>query len=119
MTDLVAEGLEILVVQATPTAARICARMPRHNRPKSARLSGTLSGPVSPHAATLSTDFPLIDRGTPDLLQAEVTITDPCYWTSDAPFTYELQVMLVEGDTESAQYIKHIGLSAPNVHFTP
>jgi hypothetical protein len=84
---------DIFVGEANPAEARFYARLPS---PASddVCLTGTVSGPFCPYANTLPARVPLVDQGPGPTLLAQAIVPDPCFWTPDLPFQYEVEVQL-------------------------
>ena len=76
-----------------------------------ARIEGTLRGPSCDYARTLPGECAL--RTLPDRLDhaclAEALLVDPCYWTPDLPFRYELHLRLTRRDGTSHSVRQIVG----------
>jgi hypothetical protein len=90
------DELKLIVADKTENHARILVRG------TGKALTGTIRGPFSDFAKTLTADFNLrpTDKGL-----AEALITEPCYWTPHLPMWYELHV-----EAESGEQVLPIGL---------
>lgn len=92
--------------EATDSLARIHFRPSGMVLPTGATYTGTLTGPQCRYARTLPAVFPVRDvDGT-----AEVLITEPCYWTADLPFLYDLRVDVRQEGAIVASSERSIGL---------
>jgi len=85
--------LEIFPGEASDALARVYVRLPRPAGSE-ATLAGKVSGPYSESARTLPAEFPLRELDPGSMLLAEAIITEPCFWTLDAPFLYRVSVEL-------------------------
>jgi hypothetical protein len=86
------------------------------------QLAGTVSGPVCPYAQTLPASFALSDRGPGTALLAEALVCDPCFWTPQLPYLYQVVVELRRGAQviERAQRpfgIRRLGAQGRNLIF--
>lgn len=75
--------LQLIIVDKTENHARVLVS----NDGKT--LAGTVRGPFSDFAKTLTADFKLKPAGSQGV---EALITEPCYWTPQLPMRYELHV---------------------------
>jgi hypothetical protein len=90
--ELDLDQLEIEVAEANPAVARIRVRVSRSAAAGAERLTGFVKGPYCDRARTLPATFPLVDQGGSDPLEAEAVVPDPCFWTAELPFVYEVAV---------------------------
>lgn len=110
------DQLEIFFGEATTTQARVYAQLPRGHWPAEAKLIGTLVGPTCLYAETLPTHYRFRDRhhrssdSSPDLLLTEAVIPDPCFWTPQLPYLYELKLELRRGDEVLARTSRAFGV---------
>lgn len=93
-------GLEIFFGDANNALARVYARLPTGHLPESCRLMGRVVGPTCFYSRTLPATMKLAARPAPagEALLAEAIVPDPCFWTSDLPFLYQVEVGLHRGD---------------------
>lgn len=87
---------EIFVGEANPAEARFYARMP-WDAESSPVLVGIVSGPSCRYARTLPARVALVDQGPGSSLLAQAIVPDPCFWTPDLPFLYDVEVQLRPG----------------------
>ncbi|MEX2560808.1 MAG: hypothetical protein WD403_12880, partial [Pirellulales bacterium] len=91
---------------ASSGLARIYARLGHGGELSGCKLAGRVVGPSCLYSHTLKTSVPLAEKPppvglsgsgrTPDLL-AEAILPDPCFWTADMPFLYQVHVELRRG----------------------
>lgn len=82
---------EIFIGEANPAEARFYARL-NWNLEQRASLAGTVSGPFCQYSRTLPARVALVDQGPGAALLAQAIVPDPCFWTPDLPFLYEVDV---------------------------
>ncbi|MBI1899660.1 MAG: hypothetical protein HYS13_00930 [Planctomycetia bacterium] len=100
--------LELFVAQADPTAARVRALLPcAPHDAESLKLSGQIVGPRCDFSKTLPARIPLVARDSAEGLAAEAIVPDPCFWTPELPFLYDVQIEIV-GEGKNAQTIERI-----------
>lgn len=80
--------------ELTATLARCYARLPVNAQ---GHIVGTIAGPRCRYARTLQLRVPLqpVGASAPDLLQA--VVTDPCDWTPEMPFLYDIELAAGSG----------------------
>jgi hypothetical protein len=100
-------NLEIFFGDANDAEARVYARMEADDRSADCRLVGRVIGPSCEYAHTLTAAVPLVSKrpltdGASDApaLLAEAVVPEPCFWSADLPFLYNVEVELKRG-TES------------------
>ena len=86
------DQIEIFFGEATPSQARVYARLSRGAWPTDAKLHGTISGPTCLYAQTLPSTYRFSDRGPGDSFVAEATVPDPCFWTPQLPYLYQIEI---------------------------
>ncbi len=85
---------ELVLVDISPSHRRLVA------------FRGKLEGPFCVRARTLRTVYPIESTHAPhEILSAVALVTDPCYWTPELPFIYELTFTceFADGSTEEIQ----------------
>src|SRR5258707_3368942 len=95
---------EIFFGDANHAEARIYARLAIDKRMLDCRLTGRVIGPACEYAHTLSATIPLVSKrpanvdsqNAPALL-AEAIVPDPCFWSTELPFLYEVRFELRRG----------------------
>jgi hypothetical protein len=85
----------------------------RATAPASLKWSGKLRGPFCLRSQTLAANYPV--RPIEDSA-ASVIVPDCCYWTSDLPFTYDLDIELRSGDEPWAALKETISLPWLKLH---
>ena len=83
--------IEIITGEATESHARLTIRL-RNSEERDAKIAGKLIGPHCLNSRTLPATYPVrpIESETGTL--AEVLVTEPCYWTPELPFLYQLDL---------------------------
>ncbi|TWT43314.1 hypothetical protein [Botrimarina hoheduenensis] len=74
------------------------------------RLHGELRGPRCLYAKTLASSFALRDRGPDPHPLASVEVLEPCFWTPDLPYLYDLRLEVYDGDRLIAEHGQTLGL---------
>jgi len=74
-------GMNIYSVERTASFARI-----RFQHPEAIHIAGTIRGPFCRYARTLPTNHAISD--------GEAVVVDPCYWSTELPFRYEIKLEL-------------------------
>lgn len=100
------DRLQVFFGDASSGLARIYARLGHGGELAGCTLAGRVAGPSCLYSHTLETSVPLTEKPppvglsgsgrTPDLL-AEALLPDPCFWTADMPFLYQVHVELRRG----------------------
>jgi hypothetical protein len=114
--DIFDDQLEIFFGEATTTHARVYAQLPRGHWPTEAKLIGTLSGPTCLYAETLPTHYRFRGHRVTkesqfnDKILAEAVIPDPCFWTPQLPYLYELKLELRRDDEVLARTDRPFGV---------
>lgn len=105
MNNLLSQHMELFFGECTAAVGRIYARLPVEAvaggvQPiEHFRLSGTIAGPQSRYAHTLSATIPLTARASNDAWLLEGAVPDPCFWTPDEPYLYRVAIQF--GDATS------------------
>lgn len=105
-------SLEIFFGDANNALARVYARLPAERLPEGCRLTGRVVGPTCAYSRTLPASIQLAARPSPagEALLAEAIVPDPCFWTSDLPFLYQVQVELRRGDNVLESIVRPVGI---------
>lgn len=96
------ERIEVILGQATDSHATVFVRPNLSEFEPSWRLSGRLHGPRCLYARTLPADSPVEDQGSDPAPLAKIEVHEPCYWTPELPYLYELTLSVANGDREIA-----------------
>jgi len=96
-------NLEVFFGDANNAEARVYARLDATDVPGDCRLAGRVIGPTCPYAHTLSAAIPLSMKRLPanakapqpPALLAEAVVPDPCFWSTELPFLYRVEVELL------------------------
>lgn len=99
------DQLSLIVADRTENHARIL--LSAREGSDIAEISGTVRGPYSEFAKTLTADFPLkpTSNGT-----VESLIVEPCYWTPHMPFWYDLRLHLRLSDGTEREKVLRAGI---------
>lgn len=97
--------VEITVLEATDYAARLRLEVIG----PAGSTSGTIRGPRCAGHSTLPASFAL--RSTGELNIAEVEILEPCYWSKEQPFVYDVRVIIRDPEGASHTWTDSIALS--------
>ena len=108
--------LELHLAQATEAAARVLLRAAPGS--SVARVQGTIHGPTSAYARTLPAEYALsaAAHGEGGEWLASAVIPDPCYWTSELPFLYEMRLTATLADGGAQDGSHAIGLRRAEIH---
>ncbi|MEO1498689.1 MAG: hypothetical protein AAFV43_16210 [Planctomycetota bacterium] len=74
------------------------------------RLAGVVRGPRCLYARTLPADATIADLGVDPRPLARAEVFEPCYWTPDLPYLYEIELRLLDGDRELDGMTATVGL---------
>ncbi|HUY36330.1 MAG TPA: hypothetical protein VMV69_26565 [Pirellulales bacterium] len=96
------DQLDIFFGDANNAEARVYARLEAAENPDDCRLAGRVIGPTCEYAHTLSAGIPLAMKRLPaggaaprrPPLLAEAVVPDPCFWSTELPFLYRVEVEL-------------------------
>jgi hypothetical protein len=100
------DQLSLIVADRTENHARIL--LAAREGADIVAIAGTVRGPYSDFAKTLTADFafkPTATAGT-----AESLIVEPCYWTPHMPFWYDLRLQLRMSDGTQREEILRAGI---------
>jgi hypothetical protein len=121
MTSADADMVNVTCRSVTEHEARLMVWLAEIAARPVAEISGTLTGPHSAYARTLTTDFRMELFAPPKNSAAcgEFVVVDPCYWTPSLPFLYELALDVRFADGETMTLRRDVGLrrwqaSGPN-----
>ena len=110
--------LKVYFGDANPAEARVYAQLPAGMNRAECRLTGKVSGPFCVYAHTLSATIPLRSLPSTSRLEsagtllAETILPDPCFWSSELPFLYRVQVELKHLDRVVAAAEVSLGIPA-------
>ena len=91
------ENLELFCGSMTNMDAQVVARL-RRRGDGDWRLLGEVRGPRCKFTRTLTSTFELRASDGGPWLMATANIIDPCFWSPELPFVYEVHVELRNGD---------------------
>ncbi len=97
------DRIEVFFGEANNAEARVYARLDATEAPGDCHLTGRVIGPICEYAHTLSAAIPLtmkrlpanIAAPQPPSLLAEAVVPDPCFWSTELPFLYRVEVELL------------------------
>ena len=97
--------LEVFFGDANNAEARVYARLHASEDSDDCQMTGRVIGPTCEYATTLSAAIPLTMKRSPasgaaprpPALLAEGVVPDPCFWSTDLPFVYRVEVELRRG----------------------
>jgi hypothetical protein len=122
MTSSVADMVTVTCRSVTEHEARLMVWLADVAERPVAEFSGTLTGPHSAYARTLTTDFRMesFSQTTNSAVCGEFVVIDPCYWTPSLPFLYELALDVHFANGETITLRRDVGLrrwqaSGPNL----
>ena len=73
-------------------------------------LAGTISGPRSKFARTLAATIPFRPLSAGEFPLAEAIVPDPCFWTPESPYTYQVEVVATRGGQVLCQSRQSLGI---------
>lgn len=91
------DHIDIQVTEASDVQARIEATY-TSARSADAVLGGTLSGPRREASRSLAATVKLHSVRRSGMPAVEAVLPDPCFWSPDLPFLYDLSLELRRGD---------------------
>lgn len=74
------------------------------------RLTGHVRGPYCAYANTLPTDFALRPLGTENTTTVHALVADPCFWTPELPFLYDVTITVAAEGREQETVQRKIGI---------
>jgi len=74
------------------------------------RLSGTIRGPSCRYAHTLPLRMLMRDAGPADSPLFEVIVPDPCFWTPEMPYLYDVRLEIKSGAEVVQSHAQQIGI---------
>lgn len=114
------DRLEIFFGEANNAAARVYARFLDEGFTDNCWLTGRVIGPTCPYSQTLSATIPLRAKSAREsasgALVAEAVVPDPCFWTTELPFLYRVEVELRCGDEVLASAQRLLGIRRLGAH---
>ncbi|MEX0938884.1 MAG: hypothetical protein WDZ59_13565 [Pirellulales bacterium] len=102
-------AVRVFFGDASPAAANVYAQA-SGDLPPDARLTGSVGGPTCAYARTLAATMPLRDRGPGPTPLAEAIVPDPCFWTPELPYLYQVDVELRRGEQLIARQRHLLGI---------
>lgn len=117
---MIDDRLEIFFGEANNAAARVYARLADESMTDNCCLTGRVIGPTCPYSHTLSATIPLRAKSAREsaggALLAEAVVPDPCFWTTELPFLYRVELELRRGDEVLASAQRLLGIRRLGVH---
>ncbi|HJT35392.1 MAG TPA: hypothetical protein VJ783_25425 [Pirellulales bacterium] len=114
------DRLEIFFGEANNAAARVYARLLDEDLTDNSRLTGRVIGPTCPYSQTLSATIPLRAKSAGvsagGALLAEAVVPDPCFWTTELPFLYRVELQVRQGDQVLASAQRLLGIRRMGTH---
>lgn len=89
--------LDLFYGGANANRVTVYARLPIPPDGDGWTLSGTVRGPHCLYSTTLPATLRLTDAGPGPTLLAKALVPDPCYWSPELPFLYDMHVELKQG----------------------
>jgi hypothetical protein len=86
--------LDLFHSGASANRTAVYARLRQPPQGEGFSLSGTIRGPHCLYSTTLPATLRLRDAGPGETLLAKALVPDPCYWTPDLPFLYDVRLEL-------------------------
>ncbi|MBX7072374.1 MAG: hypothetical protein K1X71_04450 [Pirellulales bacterium] len=90
------------------TEARVYVELPE--AAAGASLHGMVVGPRSRYAKTLPARLPLRPVKATAGLLAEAFVPDPCFWSADSPYLYDVEIELIQDGAVIEQATRLLGL---------
>ena len=110
-SELVTAEWEIFYGAATDAEASVYASIPLVDSSQSeVQLRGSVTGPTCKYAHTLTASVALRDLGANPTPLAEARISDPCFWTPEAPYLYEVDVTARQDQQILTQEKRNLGI---------
>ncbi len=88
------QQLELFFGGVTPNRAMVYARLRDFPAAQGMTLSGLIRGPHCLYSTTLPATIRLGDAGPGETLLAKAMVPDPCYWSPELPFLYDVHIEL-------------------------
>ena len=104
------QQLELFYGGVTPNRATVYARLRDVPATPGMTLSGFIRGPQCLYSTTLPATIRLADAGPGETLLARAMVPDPCYWSPDLPFLYDVHVELKRDGEVLASVDRVIGM---------
>lgn len=90
--------VQIFHGDGSAAGVRVYARLIADHPPGNVTLSGTLEGPFSRSAHTMTARYLLASQGCDPCPLAATTIPEACPWTPEAPYVYHARIEVRRGD---------------------
>jgi hypothetical protein len=93
------DRLDLFHSAPSPDRVTVYARLREPPADSRYALRGTIRGPHCLYSTTLQTTADFKDAGPGETLLGKALVVDPCYWTPELPFLYDVEVELLrEGE---------------------
>ena len=96
--DALLADLEVFFGTATEAEVSVYAQLPDGVLSDDLKLAGCVAGPSSNYAHTLQASVALHDLGPGATRLAEARVPDPCFWSPETPYVYEVTVEVRRGE---------------------
>lgn len=104
------ERLDLFHGDASANRATIYARLRDVPTGEGYQLSGYLRGPHSLYSNTLPSTIRFLDAGPGETVLSKALLPDPCYWTPELPFLYDVHLEVRRGEETVATLDRTLGI---------
>lgn len=108
--DLFHQRIELFYGGASANRVMVYARLRDEPAGAGLALGGYLRGPHCLYSTTLPATIRLTDAGPGDSLLAKALVPDPCYWSEELPFLYDVHVELLRDGAVIASADRALGM---------
>jgi hypothetical protein len=104
------DRLDLFHSAPSPDRVTVYARLREPPADGRYALRGTIRGPHCLYSTTLQTTADFKDAGPGETLLAKALVVDPCYWTPELPFLYDVEVELLREGKVTARARREFGM---------